>query len=73
MQFVLSIATDNAAFVGDHPFGDATNMEVARILHELADRVEGMGEDAHTRDETDPFVLMDVNGASVGRAYFEDE
>lgn len=76
MQFILSMKTDNDAFHGDgqeSQFGDSTNTEVARILHELAERVEGMGVSVTSRDETDPFLLKDGNGASVGTAYFHEE
>ena len=52
MAFTLTIATDNAAFEDDE------GAEVARILREAADAVEG---DA---DQVGP--LFDVNGNRVG-------
>lgn len=61
-MFDLYISTGNAAF-GEGP-RDA-GLEVARILRELADRIENGIE-----DETS---LFDVNGNCVGRATFDPE
>lgn len=49
--FTLKVYTDNAAFADD-PDG-----EVARILRDVADRVEGGQEDGAVRD---------INGNTVG-------
>ena len=46
---------------------------VADVLRRAAEKVEAMGERAATRDESDPFVLFDVNGVRVGTAYFTEE
>lgn len=53
-MFTLQIATDNAAFEGDD-----RKTEIARILRDVADRLE-----------QGKFVgrLLDVNGNHVGRA-----
>lgn len=73
MQFVLNIKTDGSAFTGEqeNPFGDDTGREVARILNVVAERLEDLSH-ATARDKDDPFLLMDLNGASVGMAYFEE-
>ena len=57
MSFKLSIKTDNAAFTNEDTGEDAPHAEVARLLREVADRVEG-GDDHG--------VIMDVNGNNVG-------
>lgn len=65
-KFILSIATDNAAFNDpDDPknSGVARGMEVARILRRLAAAVEG-----DSLDKGDSYPLMDVNGNRVGNA-----
>ena len=55
IQLTISIDTDwHAAFGEDE---DSCREELARILHEAADRVENLGED---------FKLYDVNGNRVG-------
>lgn len=58
MEFKLTINTDNAAFDG------AVNAEVARILHELATRIE------NDSAETNHFVVVDGNGNKVGAGKF---
>lgn len=58
MEFKLTINTDNAAFDG------AVNAEVARILHELAARLEAANKDANY------FIVVDVNGNKVGAGEF---
>lgn len=58
MQFKLTIDTDNAAFTG------YVNDEVARILHDLADRIG-----ADTK-ETNYFTVVDGNGNKVGVGQF---
>ena len=61
MKFELWIYTDNAAF--DSP----PNIEVARILREVANRLDA-GEDYHFYE-----TLRDINGNDVGRAKFIEE
>ena len=58
MLFRLAIECDNAAFEAGNE-----GMEVARILRELADRVESRGD-----FEGCAFRLMDFNGNGVGYA-----
>lgn len=53
-KITVQIETDNAAFE-DHPKG--VNGEVARILRELADKIENGQE---------PESVRDINGAKVG-------
>lgn len=67
MQFNLTIHCDNAAF---DPEGETTGEgpEVARILRALADRIE----DAADSTPGALLALRDVNGNTVGRAYFEE-
>ena len=60
MRFTLEMHCDNAAFA-DH----GEPVEVARILHDLADRLE---RDGDQRDR----VLLDINGNRIGVARFED-
>lgn len=64
MQFILTIECDNDAFV-DYP-----GQEVADVLTRLADRVRTA--DPGGRDQSDPFVLRDINGNRVGTAYFTE-
>lgn len=58
MEFKLTINTDNAAFDG------AINAEVARILHELATRIETANSAANY------FIVVDGNGNKVGTGEF---
>ena len=57
-MIVITIDTENQAFA------DSEQIEVARILHTLADRFDkhGLPSDDHT------VRLMDINGNFVGRA-----
>lgn len=68
MTFRLTIDTDTAAFTGDaygaSPAGER-NAETARILREVADRLDA-GDD-FTKYRT----LFDLNGNDVGRAAFK--
>jgi len=58
MNFTLELNCNNAAFDED------LNAEVARILREVADRIEA--------DETlYKFPLRDINGNRVGEAAFQ--
>ena len=60
MRFTLEMACDNAAFI------DAgASVEAARILRDLADKLE---RDGDQRDR----VLLDINGNRIGVARFED-
>lgn len=61
IKFNLAINCDNDAF-----FGDAIEGEVVRILQELRERM--MSGDA---DAGESYNLRDMNGNTVGRAYFE--
>ena len=61
MRFNLHIYTDNAAFEPDPA------VETARILREVADRVEKGDILSHYR------TLLDINGNDVGRAAFKEE
>lgn len=56
-MFTLKIKTDNAAFEED------PTAECARILRELADRIECASPD-------EDYPLRDVNGNKVGQAVF---
>jgi hypothetical protein len=58
-HFAVHIATTNAAFEDD-----AAPFEIARILRELADRVES--------DPDDLIRLRDINGNRVGYATFHE-
>jgi hypothetical protein len=58
MQYNIQINMDNAAFEGDN------TAEVARILHELADRITRGGELLPGDIEN----LRDINGNTVGTA-----
>lgn len=77
MQFIVSINADSAAFTyvtNDERNGEPNPADgVADVLRRLADKIENAGERVTERDHTDPFVLMDINGASVGTAYFEED
>ena len=55
----LEMNVDNAAF---HEGGDSMQVEVARILRNLADKVEQGG---------NRFPLMDINGNVVGYADYK--
>lgn len=57
-MFKLSFSTDNAAFSGDD-----RALETARILREIADKLE---------DGRENGVAMDYNGNRVGEWEFED-
>ena len=60
MQMKIELSMDNAAF------GEAPGMEAARILRELADRIE------YDILAPDMFVpLRDVNGNRVGQTEIE--
>ena len=56
-KFSLHLDTDNAAF------DDDVGYEVARILRDIADKVERDGEDAC-------LPIMDINGNRIGNADF---
>lgn len=56
MTFTITIACDNAAFADN-----GLAFEVANILREAADKVEG---------GSDEFALRDSNGNKVGSAEF---
>ena len=56
----LSFATDNSAFDDDNK-----RPEIARILRALADRV--------TDENSDDFILRDVNGNVVGICTLEED
>lgn len=56
-MYTVTIKTDNAAFEDDMGY------EIARILRQLADRVE--------RGEEGDIILRDVNGNRVGMAGFK--
>jgi hypothetical protein len=60
MDFRVGITTDNAAFAG------MPEMEIARILRRLADRLERDG----VPEDDDRWPMMDVNGNRVGVAGF---
>jgi hypothetical protein len=62
LTFRLYIDTDNAAFGDD---AASRNMETARILRKIADRLEA-GEDFLFYQ-----TLFDINGNDVGRAAFK--
>jgi len=55
-MITIKINTENAAFTDDE------GRETARILHNLADRIE----DSQKLDERDGFLLRDINGNTVG-------
>lgn len=62
MKFLLEIDCDNAAFLNDDYSAPANGQELARILRDLADKVEDF-------DDVSDFdrVLYDVNGNRVGK------
>jgi len=55
MKVRIGIRCDNAAF------GGYSGMEIARILRNLAEQVEGS-----TNDDYESIILRDVNGNRVG-------
>ena len=57
--FTLKIECDNDAFDGDD------NFEIARILRELAPRLE------HPTSRPTASAVWDINGNKCGRWYFE--
>lgn len=59
-MFKLELSTDNAAFAGDP---QARASEIARILHRLAQHIEG---NAHYYAEGGDDSLIDANGNTVG-------
>lgn len=61
-RFTLTIATDNAAF--DPNEGGDVSGEVARILREVADKVESGRLEG---------VLRDINGANVGQYHHSED
>lgn len=63
MQFNVQMTCDNDAFAED------PNPEVARILRELADRVERGEVDNHI-GRTQYRSLFDINGNNVGAASY---
>jgi hypothetical protein len=62
MRFKLHIDTDNDAF------SDESSTEIARILRDLADDLDGTGEIGEDYSEK----LRDYNGNTVGRASVTD-
>lgn len=73
MEFQLSIKMDNAAFYedsyADQPIPQQ-GLEVARILRELADKVEDMGD---ISDRSSNLYLRDYNGNVVGEAVTDND
>lgn len=68
MKLTIDIEMDNAAFehedeAGNPVEGYANGTEVARILKELAEKVDDMPLAAGTK-----LVIRDINGNSVGSA-----
>ncbi len=61
MKFILSIQMDNAAFCED-----TNGREIASILHNLADKIDG-----YNLTAGDSTVLYDSNGNKVGVALVE--
>jgi hypothetical protein len=59
MTFKLNIDCDNDAF-----YGEQKHAELARILREIADRLEEYGGLTGT-------VVRDINGNTVGNAVFK--
>lgn len=59
-KFILELDTDNDAFGGEWERG----AEIARILRETADRVEG--------GSWNLFKLLDINGNTVGQAEIKE-
>jgi hypothetical protein len=60
MEFTLNIECDNAAFGDDSA---ERGFEIARILRELAERIEASG-----AGSLSGWTLRDVNGNRVGTA-----
>lgn len=76
MQFTVTFSVDNAAF--HNPLGNSSDEpylrgEVADVLRRLRTAVTMSRSPIHERDESDPFVLLDSNGARIGIARFEEE
>ncbi len=65
MVFKVNITVDNAAF-GDEEHEQERNIETARILRGIAQRLEEGGVDFFYYETT----LFDINGNDVGRAAF---
>ena len=65
-RFDVSMEVDNMAF-GDGVDPEARNYEVARVLRELADKIEA---DYVPMDNYR--ILRDINGNTVGTAQFKD-
>jgi hypothetical protein len=63
MDMIIKINVDNDAF-----YGGSRATELARILRDLARRIE-----AHSPVKSDEFTLRDVNGNRVGTAYLEEK
>jgi len=61
-KFVLEINTGNAAFGENDP--DMRSVEIARILRDLASRVEG--------NSWTLFKVLDLNGNTVGEAELKE-
>lgn len=59
-SITITLTTDHAAFE------DNSSIEVARILRDLAERIERNG-----MESGDEFVLRDYNGNKVGTAVAE--
>jgi len=82
MKFILTIDCDGAAFTNvtnDEDNGTPNpGPEVAQVLRRLMLASPGYSHrnlasaDPGDRTETNPFVLFDTNGVSVGTAYFEE-
>ena len=68
MRFKLNLTCDNDAF---EPTDAECDGEVARILRELADRVERGELDLPVGMRVNTKVLHDINGNDVGRATYE--
>ena len=68
MNITITINTDNDAFSRD------CRREVARILHELADRVNGIRNGGSTIycDPGDTHKVRDINGNTVGEVTIAD-
>jgi hypothetical protein len=68
MKFRVEINTDNAAFsdVTRGHSGERAGEELARILHALADDLDGIGA-AEIEDRFEGMPLLDWNGNTSGR------
>lgn len=62
MKAVIVVDMDNAAFVDNEESGDNGTAEFARILRELAGRIDGYPRFTPGFDQT----LRDINGNAVG-------